>query len=79
MAVARASRKREEMSNKGTWISIDERPKETMDVLFCCPDDLSGHAIYRGVYFADSDYFASYGKSFPVGDVTYWMPIPEPP
>lgn len=60
------------------WISVKDRlPKEGQSVL-CCNSQISYKKVYERGIFYDGDTHCYYpiGK---VENVTYWMPLPEPP
>ena len=59
------------------WISVEERlPEKDKDVL-CYSNKNGGHLFfgYRG--YISGEWME--GGSLHIGDVTHWMPLPEPP
>lgn len=72
-----------ELEEKQRWIPVAERLPEldrnnwSKDVLFCDSEGI----IYQGFAFLDSETWKGYGTAnrFEKGEVTHWMPLPEPP
>ncbi|HDW3950674.1 TPA: ead/Ea22-like family protein [Escherichia coli] len=62
-----------------SWISCSERmPKETGDIIV-----VSDGIVMSGISYSRRDGFyiaaLEYGDDEPIGGVTHWMPLPEPP
>ena len=63
------------------WYSVDEiTPPENTLILYHAPGifDPSNPAIWVGQYEADTGCFFSRSGFFCGGEVTHWMPIPDP-
>ncbi|EOZ4096643.1 DUF551 domain-containing protein [Escherichia coli] len=61
------------------WISCSERmPKETGDIIV-----VSDGIVMSGISYSRRDGFyiaaLEYDDDEPIGGVTHWMPLPEPP
>ncbi|MFX0661690.1 DUF551 domain-containing protein [Escherichia coli] len=64
---------------KDGWISCSERmPKETGDIIV-----VSDGIVMSGISYSRRDGFyiaaLEYDDDEPIGGVTHWMPLPEPP
>ena len=60
-----------------TWISCDERlPERDVDVL--CRSNQCGNCIFIGYIGHKSGAWIDNGVMH-IGDVTHWMPLPNPP
>lgn len=62
---------------RGEWISVDDRLPEKDEYVFCRSNMYGGEMFigYRG--WRSGEWMD--GGVMHVGDVTHWMPLPEPP
>lgn len=61
------------------WISVKERLPEKCEDVLCLSNKYGGHIFcgYRG--FTSGAWMEKENGSLHTGDVTHWMPLPEPP
>jgi len=70
----------EEQKHKPAWISVKDRlPNEDEDVILCSRRSQKHVYVTYGHYhlFDDKPYFEN--DCGGIRNVTYWMPLPEPP
>ena len=65
------SRKKDDMCN---WISVEERLPGLEDLFF-----YHDGTIDKGAFYPEQNVFSDYTDDYPIGEVTHWMPLPEPP
>ena len=61
------------------WISVEERlPKPYVSVLVYMPEERPLPTVHEGFLAREGVWYANHFDRDP-GDVTHWMPMPEPP
>ena len=69
----------EALAAQPKWISVEERlPKQYVSVLVYMSDKYPGPTVHEGYLMPDGIWDAAHYLRNP-GEVTYWMPMPEPP
>lgn len=68
-----------EDNNVGKWIPVSERlPEPLVSVLVQMPGEKPFPTVREGYIARDGLWYAGYFTREP-GEVTHWMPLPEPP
>jgi len=60
----------------GEWISVSERLPEPNEPVLICTEVLGRHVASVD---EEGEWFCDYGGEWLFPNVTYWMPLPEPP
>lgn len=64
----------------GGWIrTADECPGMFVSVLMYVPGDSPLPTVHEGYLTGDDIWISVYGEAYTMGEVPFWMPMPEPP
>lgn len=67
------------VSEQPKWISVEDKlPQPFVSVLVYMPEESHLPTVHEGYLAEDGKWYASFYAREPF-EVTYWMPLPEPP